>query len=117
RFGSVGLDSEGNRIDALDAITRALRALDQSRGPDDLLGVVVFGQDAAAIATPTRASIAGRDLDLRLAEGTNLAGALRLAGALIPPDASGRLLLISDGNQTLGDALAATRELVAGANS
>lgn len=117
RFGSVGLDSEGNRIDALDAISRALRTLDQSRGPDDLLGVVVFGQDAAAIATPTRASIAGRDLDLRLAEGTNLAGALRLAGALIPPDASGRLLLISDGNQTLGDALAATRELVAGANA
>ncbi len=111
RFGWVGLDSEGNRVDVLEAVTRSLRSLDAGRGPDDLLGVVVFGGDSAAIATPSRASILGRDLDVRLSEGTDLAGALRLAGAMIPPDASGRLLLVSDGNQTLGDALEATREI------
>lgn len=111
RFGWVGLDSEGQRVDVLEAVTRSLRSLDAGRGPDDLLGVVVFGGDAAAIATPTRASIVGRDLDVRLAEGTDLAGAIRLAGAMVPPDAAGRLLLVSDGNQTLGDALEATREV------
>lgn len=111
RFGWLGLDSEGNRIDVLTAVSRSLRSLDEGRGPDDLLGVVVFGGDSAAIATPTRASIAGRDLDVRLAEGTNLAGAIRLAGAMVPPDASGRLLVISDGNETLGDAILAASEL------
>ncbi len=111
RFGWLGMDSEGGRVDVLEAVTRSLRSLDAGRGPDDLLGVVVFGGDSAAIATPTRASITGRDLDVRLAEGTDLAGAIRLAGAMVPPDAAGRLLLISDGNQTLGDALEATREV------
>ncbi len=111
RFGWLGLDSEGNRVDVLGAVSRSLRSLDAGRGPDDLLGVVVFGGDSAAIATPTRASIVGRDLDVRLSEGTDLAGAIRLAGAMVPPDAAGKLLLISDGNQTLGDALLATREV------
>ncbi|MCA9272932.1 MAG: VWA domain-containing protein [Phycisphaerales bacterium] len=111
RFGWLGLDSEGNRIDVLESVTRSLRSLDAGRGPDDLLGIVVFGGDSAAIATPTRASIVGRDLDVRLAEGTDLAGAIRLAGAMVPPDAAGKLLVVSDGNQTLGDALEATREV------
>jgi len=117
RFGWVGLDSEGNRVDVLEAVTRSLRTLDAGRGPDDLLGVVVFGGDSAAIATPTRASITGRDLDVRLSEGTNLAGAIRLAGAMIPPDASGRLLVVSDGNQTMGDALEASREVASRSSS
>lgn len=111
RFGSAGLDSEGSRIGALEAAARALRTLDAGRGPDDLLGVVVFGGDSAAIATPTRATIAGRDLDVRLAEGTNLARAIRLASAMIPPDASGRVVVLSDGNETAGDALEAAQEI------
>lgn len=111
RFGYAGLDSEGRRIAALDAAARALRTLDAGRGPDDLLGVVVFGGDSAAIATPTRATIAGRDLDVRLAEGTNLARAIRLASAMIPPDASGRVVVLSDGNETAGDALEAAQEI------
>src|SRR5262249_58537415 len=36
---------------------------------------------------------------------TNVASALRLAAALIPDDATGRLVLISDGNENLESAL------------
>lgn len=40
-------------------------------------------------------------------ERTNLQRAVELAGAVLPPDAGGRLLLISDGNQTEGSLAAA----------
>src|SRR5690606_10996625 len=40
--------------------------------------------------------------------------ALRLAAAMIPPDAAGRIVLFSDGNETAGDSLRASRELVGG---
>ncbi len=39
-------------------------------------------------------------------DGTDLAGALRLARAMFPPDARRRIIIFSDGNQTQGDALA-----------
>ena len=96
-----------NYMEAARAFVLGLAA---TRKADDLLGVVVFDGAAASIATPTRADLASRSLDLRLRQGTNIAEALRLARGLIPPDAAARLVLISDGNQTAGDALAAASE-------
>ncbi|HBS28594.1 MAG TPA: hypothetical protein DEB06_03885, partial [Phycisphaerales bacterium] len=52
-------------------------------------------------------------LDFDLVEGTNIEQALRFARAIVPPDAAARLVLVSDGNETAGDALAAARELAA----
>lgn len=37
-------------------------------------------------------------------EGTNTAAALRVAGALAPPDAAARIIVFTDGNDTTGDA-------------
>lgn len=42
---------------------------------------------------------------------TDLAAALRLAGGLIPSDARGRVVLISDGEETQGEMVAAAQEL------
>jgi len=111
RYGFVGLDDEGKKKSVIDAAERFFRRLDAGRGPDDLLGMVVFGGSSVAIATPTRSSVSERELDIQILEGTDIAGALRLGSALIPPDATGRVVLLSDGNQTTGDALRAANEL------
>lgn len=114
----VAVDVSGSvstRSDDADAPLAAVRAaierLDLSRGPDDLLGVVLFDGRAAALATPTLGKLGERSWELTPADGTNIESALRLAGALIPPDADGRILLATDGNQTSGDAVAAAADL------
>jgi uncharacterized membrane protein len=84
-----------------------LSAATARRGPDDLLGVVVFDGRALAVATPTRARVLDRDLDVRMSDGTDIESALNLALTLLPPDAAGRILLISDGVETTGDAMRA----------
>jgi len=101
----------GLRAGALELVQQFIGEATARRGPDDLAGIVVFDGRAVAVATPTRADISGRDIDIRVSDGTNIADAIRLARAMIPPDAAGRLLLFSDGNQTAGDALAAAAEV------
>lgn len=87
-----------------------LRRAIPKRGPEDLLGVVVFDGSALAVAAPS----AGPLGDIRPVgpgtAGTNIADALRLAQSVIPADAAGRIVLFSDGNQTSGDALRAIKD-------
>lgn len=116
RFGFAGFDDSGERLDVIRAAERFLLTLDETRGPDDLLGVVAFAGESVAVATPTSATIEGRDFDIALTEGTGLEQAIRLGSALIPPDATGRVLLLSDGNETSGDALSAAEEIAARAS-
>jgi Mg-chelatase subunit ChlD len=74
-------------------------------------GVVLFGGDArveASLASKVRLSDAAVQVD---ATRTNLAGALRLAGALLPADARRRVVLVSDGRATDGDAALEARRL------
>jgi Mg-chelatase subunit ChlD len=75
-------------------------------GREDLAGIIVFGREAAIEVAPT-------NLDVQLAEqfetrvdgdATNLAEALRLAQAAFPEHAARRVVILSDGRQTAGDA-------------
>jgi len=77
------------------------------RGVDDLAGIVVFDGDATTVMLPgpPPQKVWERDLPAPGVDGSNIADAIGLASAIIPPDAAGRLLLFSDGNQTVGDAL------------
>lgn len=114
RFADVGLDDLG-RSRALDAaISEALGRAAEQREPDDRLGIVVFDGDASSAALPGRGPVWERALAPPGGEGTDLAGALRLAAGLVPSDSAGRVVLISDGVQTRGDALAEARRLAAG---
>ena len=108
--GSVRRFVDGGAVPSAQEL---LRRVSDGRGPDDLLGAVAFDSRAMAIAKPTSADVAGRGLDVYSAEGTDIESALRQAAALIPADSAGRLVLISDGNETAGDLLAASRELSA----
>lgn len=104
RFGDLGPDPA-------DAIRQFLREGSEDRQPDDLLGVVVFDGRAMATAVPSRADVLERPLESPGVEGSDIAGALRYAAALVPPDSTGRIVLFSDGNETTGDALAAAAEI------
>ncbi len=127
RFADFGTDASGRRIPAAEAIRDWLERAVDNRGPDDLFGVVLFDGDSLAIAAPAPPGdrdgadsgrgwrMADLPLDLSFAEGTDIADALRFASALFPPDARKRLLLISDGNATSGDALVAAGEIMTAA--
>ncbi len=80
-----------------------VREVAKTRPPDDRLGVIVFDGRATAISAPTTAE-SDDQIDVSVREGTNIAAAIRLGRAMLPPDTAGRLLLISDGVETLGDA-------------
>lgn len=109
-------ESEGVRqraaAGAIEAVRDALAEATADRGPEDLLGIVVFDGRALAVATPTRADPLDRPLELSMADGTDIEAALRYASAMIPADAAGRVVLFSDGNETMGDAGGAATELV-----
>lgn len=107
----VNLTDEHGAVDVFDAIRGFLREASRDRGPDDLLGVVVFDGKAAALLAPTRVDELDRSMDVTLHEGTNIADAIRLGAAMIPPDAAGRLVLFSDGNETAGIATSAASEV------
>jgi len=97
---------EGDRA----PLARAQEWLDAAvalRGRDDRFGVVVFDNEQSVLATPTRLGMIDDSIDRPMSDGTDIGAALRLARALFPADASRRLLLISDGNETRGSALEA----------
>jgi uncharacterized membrane protein len=73
----------------------------------DTAGVLVFGADAAIESRPNVR------VDLRQiqaivgAERTDIAGAIRLGAAAMPETGQKRLVLLSDGNENVGDAVSA----------
>lgn len=108
--GPAGID--GKPRDAIEASRDFFLRAMQDRGPDDLAGLVVFDGRALAVASPTRGGLEGRAIDVPAAEGTDLASAIRMAGSMLPGDAAGRIVLISDGQETSGQALEAARGIV-----
>lgn len=78
-------------------------------GPQDEAGVIVFGGDAAVerglSTSKTFESPTVRVTTLQ----TDLAGAIRLGLAVLPTDTMRRIVILSDGQQTTGDALEAAQ--------
>ncbi len=73
--------------------------------PGDELGVVAFAKDAAVVQAPGSTSATTLATAPVVSSATDIARGLETAMALFPPDTERRLLLISDGNQTRGNAL------------
>src|SRR5713101_3287358 len=94
---------------SLAARESAFRFAAQSAGaarPGDQSGVIVFGEEAVV----DQALKPGNKIDRPQAtvggRGTNLAQALQLALATVPPGHANRFVLLSDGRQNVGNALA-----------
>lgn len=86
-----------------EAVRWVRSALERQRG-SDLAGVAFFGGDAR-IEASMKEGVDFADQTVRIdGTRTNLAGALRLAGALLPDDARRRVVVVSDGRATQGDA-------------
>ncbi len=78
---------------------------------EDRAGVVVFGQNAEVEVPPVDFSIqlVPKVESLLNPDYTNLAGAMQRAMAMFPHDAAKRIVIVTDGNQNMGDALEQAR--------
>lgn len=81
-----------------------IRLLEQSMGPRHRLGVVGFGEGAVVERLPERGRFTGFTAALG-ADQSALADGLEMALALLPADAGGRVLLLTDGKWTGRDPL------------
>ncbi len=95
-------------------LDRELTAARTSMSPTDRLGIVAFGANAVVRLPPLeRASSATPSLAPVVRDGTDLERALRRALAELPADATGKIVLLSDGVATRGDASDAVAAAVA----
>jgi uncharacterized membrane protein/Mg-chelatase subunit ChlD len=78
----------------------------------DLVGVIDFARSPLVEQLPTRGGFhvpAGRLAPMPFTDRTNVAAAIRRAMALFPPDTAKRIVLLTDGNENLGDLPAEAR--------
>lgn len=93
-----------------EAARRLANRFAEGRRKEDRAGLLVFGADAALESTAS-AQVDLRDTKVLAVvdpERTDIAAAVRLGTAAFPDSGQKRLVLLSDGNENLGDALAAT---------
>ncbi|HZR98615.1 MAG TPA: VWA domain-containing protein, partial [Chloroflexota bacterium] len=107
------LDASASVAPVRDQAEAAARAALGRLASGDLAGVVATAAGARVEEPPN-----AQPLFTRLAAGlpdgaSDLAAGLRLAGAVLPDGYAGRVVLVSDGRQTRGDAVAAARALAA----
>ncbi len=78
---------------------------------DDKAGVIVFGRNAEVEIPPVDFNIQlGHKVESLLdRDFTNLSGAMQRAMAMFPHDSAKRIVLVTDGNQNVGDALQEAR--------
>jgi Ca-activated chloride channel homolog len=109
----VRLQSGQNVRKSLDEFLLESYQTDADRRGDDRLGVISFDRqayvDEIASNQPTLASRVVREGT----EGTDVAGAIQLALATLSKEAMQRIVLVWDGNQTIGDLDAALRQAAA----
>lgn len=117
RFADFSLPAgtDGAAMDApaarsnLEFLREWLRQATADRRPDDRFGLVVFDGRATVLATPTRGEYADDNVSIAMSEGTDIAHAIQLALAMFPGETARRIVLLSDGNETVGSALHAAR--------
>ena len=96
---------------ALAGARDAVLAMQSALHADDRFGVVTFGHDSV-IEVPPASGPGFADFGTRPNPNyTDIEGALRLAGSVLPDDTRRHVVLITDGRQNIGDALAQVRLL------
>jgi uncharacterized membrane protein len=88
---------------ARDYVVRVAR----QKKPRDKAGVIVFGSEASIEASPSSALDLQKIQAVVGTERTDLAAAIRLGTAAFPETGQKRLVLLSDGNENVGDAMGA----------
>jgi uncharacterized membrane protein len=75
------------------------------KGPDDQVGIVAVGRNALVEQSVKKEINFNQFQSTPDTNYTDLAAGLRLAAAILPSDSQRRIVLLSDGQQNLGDAL------------
>ncbi len=101
---------EAQRKQMIEFVNAAIR---EHREKQDRAGVIVFGREAAIEIPPfdDQVQIPDRIETMPDPEYTNLASAMKLAQASFPEDAAKRVVIVSDGNENLGNALDQARAM------
>lgn len=86
---------------ALEYIKKAAKG----KRPNDQVGIVVFGREAFIELAPSLAQDVGKIQTVTPSEFTDIAAAIRLGMASLPDGVQKRLVVITDGNENLGNAL------------
>ncbi|MGV3485514.1 MAG: vWA domain-containing protein, partial [Planctomycetaceae bacterium] len=101
------------RLQMLDYVNQSVaRYRDSAR--EDRAGVIVFGRNAAIEVPPYSDDVPPLrqpESDFGRTDATNLEEALELAHASMPEDSRRRIVIVTDGNETIGDAKAAATRL------
>lgn len=101
----VAMDASASVPSALrERAERELLAAAARRRPEDRLGSVTFARRAEVGALPTDGPAGPLVRHGGEADGTDVAAAIRMALAVAPADTASRILLVSDGNATDGNA-------------
>jgi uncharacterized membrane protein/Mg-chelatase subunit ChlD len=82
--------------------------------PGDRAGLIAFAREAAPVTPPVEESVpvGSRKLEVDLdPEFTDLASAMRMAQATFPEDGAKRVVIVTDGNENLGNALEQAQRL------
>ena len=86
-----------------------IREATSKLGPKDVSGVVAFGKDALIDAAPGGKRSLNRILSTVDGSASDVASAIRLASAAFPEGKARRIVVLSDGNETSGDAIEAAQ--------
>jgi Mg-chelatase subunit ChlD len=101
------------RMQMLDFVSKSVKQhRDASR--EDRAGVIVFGRNAAIEVPPFNDDVPllrQTESDFGRTDGTNLEEAFELAHASMPEDSRRRIVIVTDGNETIGDAKAVAARL------
>lgn len=104
------LDGSASMPDAASKAAEAfMRKSLQARGTDDNAGLICFGKDPVIDVNPGPLSTLGRIDAAPDRTATDLAAAIRLASATFPEGSGRRIVLLTDGNETNGDAAQAAQ--------
>ena len=90
-----------------DAAKQYVNKVSRQKKRVDKAGVIVFGTEASIESSPNAAVDLQKIQAVVGTERTDLAGAIRLATAAFPETGQKRLVLLTDGNENIGDAMSA----------
>jgi Ca-activated chloride channel homolog len=99
------LDASASMLDATrDELVEWARASVRDKPEGDTAGVVVFGANALVDRLPSELSELADPASQPVVGATDVGAAVRLAAAIMPAGTQGRIVLLSDGNDTGGEA-------------
>ncbi len=80
--------------------------IEQKKDPLDRVAAVTVGREAEIASQPDTRSIIPQQEHSGDRDASNLAAGLRQALSILPPDTAKRIIIVSDGNENIGNALA-----------